>query len=82
MPSPLVPLDYDTIFQHLEEIRGSPDIRDAFVSDVIKEAGKFKRKKLVHELEEWRRSLVRNSGGVAHVGGVAHANKTRPVQKR
>ena len=41
----------------MEEVVGSADSRESFVSDVIKEAGKFKRKKLVQELEVWRTSL-------------------------
>ena len=49
--------DYQAIFQHLEEVVGSADTRDSFVCEVIKEAGKFKRKKLVQELEAWRTSL-------------------------
>lgn len=49
--------DYQAIFQHLDEVVGSADTRDSFVCEVIKEAGKFKRKKLVQELEVWRTSL-------------------------
>lgn len=49
--------DYEAIFHHLEEVRGSSEIKESFVCEVIKEAGKFKRKKLVSELEEWRTAL-------------------------
>ena len=49
--------DYDTIFQYLESIRGSVEVRETFVSEVIKEATKFKKWKLVEQLEVWCTSL-------------------------
>lgn len=65
--------DYDSIFQHLEEVRGSQETRDLFVCEVIREAGKFKRKKLVQELEEWRKGSLRNCSG----GGVGNVNRSK-----
>jgi hypothetical protein len=50
-------VDYEVIFQHLESVRGSNEVRKLFVVDIIKEATKFKKKKLVQTLEEWRTSL-------------------------
>ena len=47
-----------------------------FVSEVMKEAGKFKRKKLMQELEEWRTSM--RSPALA----AASAGKTKPAASR
>jgi len=56
----------------LENVRGSIETRDSFVGDIIKEAGKFKRKKLVQQLEGWRTSL--KSGIIS-----SHPNKRMKV---
>ena len=40
-------------------MRGSIEVRKAFVTDVIREATKFKKKKLVQQLEEWQANLIR-----------------------
>ena len=73
--------DYDAIFQHLEAVRGSVDIRRGFVREVVKEAGKFKRKQLIQQLEEWGAKLT----PLKPVGGThgAHThNKTKTVPQR
>lgn len=75
-------LDYDAIFQHLEEVRGSVDIRDSFVSDIIKEAGKFRRKKLVQELETWRATLRNHRPPLVPPGPNPARNKTLPPVTR
>ena len=55
--STLIPTlaDYSpqTLFQYLEGVKGSVEVRRGFVQDVIKEATKFKRKPLIQQLEEW-----------------------------
>ncbi len=56
-------LGYDTLFQHLENIRGTLETRETFVGDIIKEAGRFKRKKLVQQLEEWKTNLKTGFSG-------------------
>ena len=66
---------YDAIFQHLENVRGSMETKDAFACDIIKEAGKFKKKKLVQELEEWRTNL--KSGLLSHLNN--RKNKLPPL---
>ncbi len=55
--------DYQAIFQHLEEVVGSVDMRDSFVCEVIKEAGKFKEEKVGsgNGGQEWRTSLRQHS---------------------
>lgn len=50
-------VDYEIIFQHLESVRGSNEVKKLFVTDITKEATKFKKKKLVQLLEEWRTNL-------------------------
>ena len=52
-----IPTDFDIIFQHLEAVRGSNEIKKLFVVDITKEASKFKKKRLVQLLEEWRTNL-------------------------
>ena len=42
-----------TLFQYLEGVKGSVEVRRGFVQEVIREATKFKRKPLVQQLEEW-----------------------------
>ena len=49
--------DYEVIFQHLEAVRGSNEVKKLFVVDITKEANKFKKKKLVQLLEDWRTNL-------------------------
>ncbi len=49
--------DYDVILGHLDGVRGTIELREAFVMEVIKEATKFKKWKLVEQLEEWNNSL-------------------------
>ena len=50
-------VDYEMIFQHLEAVRGSNEVKKLFVVDITKEANKFKKKKLVQMLEDWRTNL-------------------------
>ena len=66
----------------MEEIRGPPDMRDSFVCEVIREAGKFKRKKLVQELEEWRRGSLRNCvAGMSHMTNVYRSKAPLPTRR-
>ena len=46
-----------TLFQHLEGVKGSVEVRRGFVQEVIREATKFKRKPLIQQLEEWAERL-------------------------
>lgn len=59
--------DYDAIFQHLEALRGSVEVRKGFVRDIVKEAGKFKRKQLIQQLEEWGARLTSLKPAGTHV---------------
>ena len=49
--------DFDVIFHHLEGVRGSIEVRKAFVQEVVREAGKFKRRPLIQQLEVWSAKL-------------------------
>ena len=53
----LVNLDYEVIFQHLDNVKGSITIRKNFVMDIVKEAKRFKKKPLIEKLEEWAEQL-------------------------
>ena len=41
----------------MEAVRGSNEVKKLFVVDITKEANKFKKKKLVQMLEDWRTNL-------------------------
>lgn len=58
----LDPADYDIIFGHLEGVRGTVELRESFAGEVIKEAKKFKKWKLVELLEDWSNSLKTSIG--------------------
>ena len=82
MPSLLLlPPDYSpqTLFQYLEGVKGSVEVRRGFVQDVIREATKFKRKPLIQQLEEWAERLP--SFKTASGGG-ALKPKPRTTDKR
>ena len=50
-------LDYEPIFQHMENVQGPLDVRKVFVLEIIKEAERFRKKPLVQALEEWMARL-------------------------
>jgi hypothetical protein len=68
-----------TLFQYLEGVKGSVEVRRGFVQDVIREATKFKRKPLIQQLEEWAERLP--SFKTASGGG-ALKPKPRTTDKR
>ena len=49
--------DFEVIFQHLDNVKGSITIRKNFVMDIVKEAKRFKKKPLIEKLEEWAEQL-------------------------
>ena len=42
----------------MEAVRGSVDARRAFVQDVVREARKFKKTKLISQLSDWEEKLA------------------------
>ena len=50
-------VDFEVIFQHLDNVKGSISIRKDFVKDIVKEAKRFKKKPLIEKLEEWADQL-------------------------
>ena len=70
-----LPTDYDALFQLLELVKGSVEVRRAFVQDIVSEATKFKRKPLIQRLEEWGARL-------GSLGKGAGRGKAAPSQKR
>ena len=50
-------VDFEVIFQHLDNVKGSISIRKNFVMDIVKEAKRFKKKPLIEKLEEWADQL-------------------------
>ncbi|XP_060595337.1 integrator complex subunit 6-like [Ruditapes philippinarum] len=52
---------YDTLFEHMNKVQGSYEIKCAFVQEIIHEAGRFKKKVLIDLLEKFERSLTQHS---------------------
>lgn len=52
--------NYDALFNHLNTVQGSLDMKSAFVRDVIREAGRFKKKVLIQMLEQYCKSMVQS----------------------
>ena len=57
--------DFDAIFQTLDKVQGSHDVKRVFAQDLITHAEKFRKKQLVESLREWAGS----------------SSKTTPVEK-
>lgn len=54
--------DYDNLFHHLNSVQGNVELKCAFVRDVIREAGRFKKKVLIQMLEQFQTSLMQVEG--------------------
>ena len=51
--------DYDKLFQHLNSLQGNLDTRCLFIRDIVREAGRFKKKVLIGLLEQFEQSMVK-----------------------
>ncbi|XP_074658084.1 integrator complex subunit 6-like [Tubulanus polymorphus] len=60
---------YDKVFDALELVQGTTEIRTAFVRDVIFEASRFKKHKLVELLKQYEKNVVRKTGQRRGGGG-------------
>ncbi|XP_022093387.1 integrator complex subunit 6-like isoform X2 [Acanthaster planci] len=78
--------DFSRLFVHLNAIQGDLDTKYLFVNSIIREAGRFKRRRLIEMLETFQQSVVRyetnHGGGVASGGGAATANISAPPKKK
>ena len=45
--------DFTLVFEHLGSVKGSVEARRSFLNDIIREAGRFKRRQLVEQLKDW-----------------------------
>jgi hypothetical protein len=45
--------DFTHVFEHLGSVKGTVEVRRSFLNDIIREAGRFKRKQLVEQLKDW-----------------------------
>lgn len=50
--------NYENIFNQLNTVQGSQEIKCAFIKDIIHEAGRFKKKVLIKMLEQFENSLL------------------------
>lgn len=56
-------VDYKTLFSHMQQIKGSLDIRVAFVRDIVDESLRFKRRNLAKLLEDYLCTVQRDGIG-------------------
>ena len=54
--------DYENLFNQLNTVQGSLDMRCAFIKDVMQEASRFKKKVLIQMLEQFEKSMVQSEG--------------------
>ncbi|XP_052801823.1 integrator complex subunit 6-like [Mya arenaria] len=57
---------YDTLFEHMNRVQGSFEIRHAFVREIIHEAARFKKKFLIDLLQQFETSLIKHSKNNKH----------------
>ena len=53
-------LDFTLLFDQLKELRGSLEIQIEYLHDIIEESKKFKRKKLILQLEQFMKTKLRS----------------------
>ncbi|XP_062585335.1 integrator complex subunit 6-like, partial [Saccostrea cucullata] len=54
--------NYDNLFHQLNSVQGNVELKCAFISDVIREASRFKKKVLIQMLEQFQNSLMQVEG--------------------
>lgn len=52
--------NYDKFFHHLNSMQGSLGIKIDFIKDLIREAGRFKKRRLIQHLEQFENALTEN----------------------
>ncbi|XP_063979474.1 integrator complex subunit 6 [Diachasmimorpha longicaudata] len=55
--------NYKTLFSHMQQIKGTLDIRVAFVREIVKESLRFKRRNLAKLLEDYLSTVQRDGIG-------------------
>ncbi len=50
--------DFDTLFNHMDTIQGSLEMKTLFIKDIIHQAGRFKRKHLIDLLQQYEQSMI------------------------
>ena len=59
--SSLVFSDFTLVFEHLGNVKGTVEVKRSFLNDIIREAGRFKRKQLVEQLKDWGEKTLTKS---------------------
>ncbi|XP_033637328.1 integrator complex subunit 6-like isoform X1 [Asterias rubens] len=73
--------DFSRLFMHLHTLQGDLDTKMVFVNGIIREAGRFKRRRLIEMLEAFQQALAKyemnhnNGGGGAAMGNAKKKNK-------
>lgn len=49
------------LFDHMNKVQGSLEMKHAFVKDIIHEAGRFKKNVLIDLLKQFEKSLLNHS---------------------
>ena len=51
---------YEKLFSHMSKIQGTLETKQAFIKEIIHEAGRFKKKVLIQLLEQFEKTLIQN----------------------
>ncbi|XP_034943678.1 integrator complex subunit 6 [Chelonus insularis] len=68
--------NYTTLFSHINQVKGTLDIRIAFVRDIVKESLRFKRRNLAKLLEEYL-CTVQEDGWIVNNCKINHNGATK-----
>ncbi|XP_062521913.1 integrator complex subunit 6-like [Corticium candelabrum] len=53
--------NFTLVFEHLGNVKGTVEVKRSFLNDIIREAGRFKRKQLVEQLKDWGEKTLTKS---------------------
>ncbi|XP_038050601.1 integrator complex subunit 6-like isoform X2 [Patiria miniata] len=76
--------DFSRLFVHLNAIQGDLDTKYLFVNSIIREAGRFKRRRLIELLETFQQSIVKyemNHGTAAAATAVTSAPSKKKMNR-
>lgn len=51
-------LDYDQLFQYMNQVRGNTETKRHFADEIITDAEKFRKKLLIERLKSWQKELT------------------------
>ncbi|KAJ8310005.1 hypothetical protein KUTeg_011870 [Tegillarca granosa] len=69
--------NYSNLFSHLNTVQGPNDVKAEFVRDIIREAGRFKKRVLIQMLEQFEKNVKHNDGKRRSQNSYSYANTAR-----